>query len=452
MFWKNLPKIFSRPPHSARRLNSKIATQASKLPAKQILRGDRIIFPQPRNNSAVFRNQLKPNISSVVKPNFLAKKNSQPNQNLLPQVPTKRKLKNRLLRIGILLIVLIIFGGLGLFAYQSKFWVINNVEFNQAWPSLPGLAEQLQQEYLGGNLLTINTDTKVRELKQNPYIKAIYFQKKIPNTLYVFIQEVKPSSILITLNKLQLLDQDGSVIKEISTTKPLSITESERLIYITPKVFRSPLLRAKWQSKEEVKLQSDFNKYLQTSSATIHPSPVIQPTPTISNSPTPTNSPIFTYEEYVAQKFLELNLADLNGLYQNLRSEVRLAIDTNWQELQAQIPDQKLPIIYSLVEKNELKESYLLSDNEISRGFRRQLDNRFIVKKIEIISPVSLRVLLDGMADSSNLCAPGAELYFNLNPDQSLVLQKLDTLLADLQSKKEHFNKIDLSGEKIIVA
>ena len=101
----------------------------------------------------------------------------------------------------------------GFFAFT-----INNVELNATFytenADRDNKIRAKLDEYVGDNLLFIDTDQLVNALCEDPYIDCVAVEKRFPNAVYVEIRERRPVYTVVDGESVYLLDEDGIVLSE----------------------------------------------------------------------------------------------------------------------------------------------------------------------------------------------------------------------------------------------
>lgn len=101
----------------------------------------------------------------------------------------------------------------GFFAFT-----INNVELNATFytenADRDNKIRAKLDEYVGDNLLFIDTDELVDALCKDPYIDCVTIEKRFPNAVYVEIRERRPVYTVVDGESVYLLDEDGIVLSE----------------------------------------------------------------------------------------------------------------------------------------------------------------------------------------------------------------------------------------------
>lgn len=126
--------------------------------------------------------------------------------------------------VGLILFILISF-------FTSKSFNIKNFEVYGA--------EKISKEDIYAKLSTfenrnffrLSTQSLKETLKTDSiYLKNIYIEKKLPDTVRIYIEERSPKAIMINYQGAFLLDSDGVIIDVLSKTEGLEFTKEEILM------------------------------------------------------------------------------------------------------------------------------------------------------------------------------------------------------------------------------
>ena len=72
----------------------------------------------------------------------------------------------------------------------------------------------------GGNLLQVDLAEAEQLLIKNPYVASVKIQRSLPSRIRIEIVERSPIAILVTSEKLFLLDRDGQLFKSLDSGDP----------------------------------------------------------------------------------------------------------------------------------------------------------------------------------------------------------------------------------------
>jgi len=96
--------------------------------------------------------------------------------------------------------------------------------------SVRGLKELTEKDILTmakiqprSNILAVNTDTVVKRLSANPWIKNIYVGRELPNRLVLDIRERTPIALVKQAGTFYLMDVDGFVFKKLGKTDEVDL-------------------------------------------------------------------------------------------------------------------------------------------------------------------------------------------------------------------------------------
>lgn len=96
--------------------------------------------------------------------------------------------------------------------------------------SVRGLKELTEKDILTmakiqprSNILAVNTDTVVKRVSANPWIKNIYVGRELPNRLVLDIRERTPIALVKQAGNFYLMDVDGFVFKKLSKTDEVDL-------------------------------------------------------------------------------------------------------------------------------------------------------------------------------------------------------------------------------------
>lgn len=96
--------------------------------------------------------------------------------------------------------------------------------------SVRGLKELTEKDILTmakiqprSNILAVNTDTVVKRLSANPWIKNIYVGRELPNRLVLDIRERTPIALVKQADNFYLMDVDGFVFKKLGKTDEVDL-------------------------------------------------------------------------------------------------------------------------------------------------------------------------------------------------------------------------------------
>jgi len=345
------------------------------------------------------------------------------------------KLRTKLLRILLIIIVIVGVSFTLYFLVKSKFWLVRKVVFSSNAKYIDNEKVKITSEVLGKSIFTINDNKYVQLLKQNPYVSSTYIVKRFPGEIDINVLESNPASYLFTLNKALILGAKGNILSQTSLDDNYDISETERLMYFTSFPFKNDLVKNKWKADNLVKLQANFTAIQKSTTKPILPPVAPQPT---------------TIDDYADQQYSLLSPADLTKYYNLVKQGLTLNINSRWHDLTAKYNlDKSLPIAYSLLEYNQLFYLQPLIQINYVQVFEQGLVNQFSINRYEYLSSELLKVSVTRKIGTNNL---NINLLFNVSKNISEQINQLNILILTLDSNKQAYQNIDLSGQKIVVS
>ncbi len=126
----------------------------------------------------------------------------------------KHTKKSRIVQITLILILigLIIF----LFIQSSFFNCYNVLVKGNSWVDEEKILETAEVP-IGTNLFHIDEKKISQKLELIPMIKEARIEKRLPNSIYIFITERTPAAVISALGKFILVDAEGFYIQDVET-------------------------------------------------------------------------------------------------------------------------------------------------------------------------------------------------------------------------------------------
>lgn len=362
--------------------------------------------------------------------------------------PLRRRLSAARLRNAVLLLVFVCCLGLGAaYAYSQKVWQVKQVRVEGKVEVLGTKTSELQARLTGANLLTLDSDKYISELRQDPYVKTAYIKKEYPGTLILAVEEVEPHTYVYSLNASVLYGADGQVLAQQTADDNYPMSEVERLIFINEQPFRSPVLKDRWLADNLEQQRNAFKTYkeilpeadrLQKIEALLTAGKISSPEQ---------YSETMEFNDFVDNNFRNTSLNRLERSYNQIRSEILVTTDKRWHELQTAVPPQPDKIvIYSLVEAEEVNNLGNLIASGYFSQLQTQVAEQFNLQKLVIISPVTVKLQAQGLANEQ------LDLLFSTQKPLEQQMVELRTILATLASQNRGCKKIDLTGKKLVVS
>lgn len=127
-----------------------------------------------------------------------------------------KQLERILVSFGIVLMGLVAIYGLYQLVFMGSTFAVAKIVVEGKWRHLTaeGLAE-LSGVKEGDNLFWIGTGDVKERIKQEPWVEAIAVQRRLPNTLWIYVEEHRPLALVSGDEGLFCLDEHGSVFKAL---------------------------------------------------------------------------------------------------------------------------------------------------------------------------------------------------------------------------------------------
>ncbi len=347
-----------------------------------------------------------------------------------------RKFKQ--LKYFIFILVIVWLAVLFTYLKKTEFWKVEKINFNkEKYIFLNNEIKKFENELKGENLLELDTKHIVNELSKNPYVEKTFIQKKYPSEVYIHIEEATPYLYLITVNELILYDNEGNHLFEYKLSDNYEISELERQIYKCSQTFKNELVKNKWLADNEKELQEKYKKFLENED--------IKNNDITNNDLELKNNKQKTFEKFIDDMFEKEKINDLDNYYQIILKEIKLAINQRWDML-SKVIDQNIdvPVIYSIIDKDNI---FRLDENIKHHKFIDFKKNVNKVIKINRIEFLESRIFaLYSQKNNRQI-----KLIFDKERDLNYDLLRLQRILLELKQKNKTFDKIDLSGKKIVV-
>ncbi len=373
--------------------------------------------------------------------------------------------RSRALRLLILLIIVACAGyGLARITQDQDFWLVEEVSLvGEASDSARRDFEQQTSSVIGKNIFEVDARGLTAQLEESPFIRGAYVRKKFPNSLEVELVEAVPAVKLVSLTGVRVYDQVGEEIFEKQGEQVASLNETERIMYTEVKPFKNDIVKQLWQQAEEGALREMFqreNAVVEGGAATGAASSVGTTTASgaATTAPTTTTAPESTptaeekWQEFVGQKFAELPIGAIAGKYNEARRTILFSVTEIWQANAGLVDLEGAGIseVYSLVEVGQSTNEDLLalasSREKITDIFTELKD--YSPAGLELISEFTYRVRL---AESPQFL-DNSYVYFSLRKDTAAQNVALKLLVEELTRNGRRVEKIDLTGEKVVVS
>lgn len=75
----------------------------------------------------------------------------------------------------------------------------------------------------GENLFGVDVETIHENLRSNPWISHAAVRRRLPHTLWIYVEEYDPVAVLQTDDGLRFVDRDGTVFKKVEGSDPKSL-------------------------------------------------------------------------------------------------------------------------------------------------------------------------------------------------------------------------------------
>lgn len=377
--------------------------------------------------------------------------------------------RSRALRLALGLLVVACAGyGLARITQQQDFWLVEEVNIiGEASASARRDFEQQANAVTGQNIFAVDTRDLTAKLEESPFIRSAYVRKKFPNSLEVELVESVPAVKLVSLTGVRVYDQVGEEIFEKQGEQVASLSETERIMYTEVKPFKNDIVKQLWQQAEEGSLREMFRRENAETEAgeggqaatgaasSVGTATASGAATTAATAPTaletnPTEEE--KWQEFLKQKFTELPISAIAGKYNEARRTILFSVSEIWQANAGLVDLEGAGIseVYSLVDVGQSTNGDLLalvsSREKITDIFTELKD--YNPAGIELISEFTYRVRL---AESSQFL-DNSYVYFSLRKDTAAQNAALKLLIEELVSNGRRVQKIDLTGEKVVVS
>ncbi|MFH1652925.1 MAG: FtsQ-type POTRA domain-containing protein [Pseudomonadota bacterium] len=119
---------------------------------------------------------------------------------------------------------------------RGSYFTVNRVDIEGEMKIVDkGAVERVAAIPDGISLFSLNVDDVQKRLLEHPWIKAATVRRRLPNTVWIYVEEHKPVAILSN-NSLSYVDEDGEVFKGVDAGEPRNmaiisgIEDKERLM------------------------------------------------------------------------------------------------------------------------------------------------------------------------------------------------------------------------------
>lgn len=361
------------------------------------------------------------------------------------RLPMFKSLARGGLKRALILVVLGIISivGVAYVAHVTEFGKVKTVRFSGEYAYLRDVQNRLRSEFLGQNLLGINTQSYVSELKKNPFVANVYIQKRYPAEIYIYFEENQPYQYLVSPNKAILYDEEGKVLSEVRLEDEIELQENDRLIYASEMPFKSTPVKNRWQLDKETELREKFAQQEKTRETEAG----ARQGTTGEAAQLAEQAVEERYKQFVDEQFALTPLEQIKPSYDQVRVEVMSLIDTRWQQIVEKLgTEYEFPIVYTLLEHDRIYNLQDLYEEEFFAGLRNDLTDDYAITKMEILSTSSIQLKV------VDLSGKEFTLIFNHQVSLSEQLRRLETIRNELASKNIGYEKIDLSGQKVVVS
>lgn len=127
-----------------------------------------------------------------------------------------RQVERALISVSIVLAGLACLYGLYLMVFFGPTFSIHKIVIDGKWHYLTpkGLALQSGVNE-GDNLFWINVEKVHELLREDPWVLATAVRRKLPDTLWIYVEEREPTAILSNNEDLYFVDNEGAVFKKV---------------------------------------------------------------------------------------------------------------------------------------------------------------------------------------------------------------------------------------------
>lgn len=120
-----------------------------------------------------------------------------------------RRKKRRILFIILLLIVVLFF----LIAFKTTLFIISNIEVKGNMKITKDQIIKAIGNPKGENIFRVSLNNMTENLNKHPYIKESVIKRRIPNKLFINVNEREEKVVLSTANYNTYLDEEGFVLR-----------------------------------------------------------------------------------------------------------------------------------------------------------------------------------------------------------------------------------------------
>jgi hypothetical protein len=373
----------------------------------------------------------------------------------------------------LLLIVLVGAGyGLARITQDQDFWLVEEVSLvGEASASARRDFEQRAGVVIGQNIFAVDARGLTAQLEESPFIRGAYVRKKFPNSLEVELVEAVPAVKLVSLTGVKVYDQVGEEIFEKQGEQVASLSETERIMYTEVKPFKNDIVKQLWQQAEEGSLREMFHREnveteageggqtatgaastVGTATASGAATTAAATTEAAPSAPEATPTDEEKWQEFLREKFAELPIGAIAGKYNEARRTILFSVSEIWQANAGLVDLEGAGIseVYSLVEVGQSTNEDLLalvsSREKITDIFTELKD--YNPTGLELISEFTYRVRL---AESPQFL-DNSYVYFSLRKDTATQNTALKLLVDELIRNGRRVEKVDLTGEKVVVS
>ncbi len=384
----------------------------------------------------------------------------------------KLSFRSRALRWVMALLLLVGAGyGAARVAQQQGLWLVQEVSLlGQASQSARKDFDSKAIELIGQNIFELNSTQLTSSLQESPFIREAYVRKRFPNTIEVELVEAVPEVKLVSLSGVKVYDQAGQEIFNQQGQEAASLNEAERIMYIEGKPFKNEIVKALWQQAEEQKLREQYlrdNPVVPPSPS----SPVVPTAPATVVNPGGTGLPAAPpggasvaqiadtspadeqkWQDFLARKFSELPINAIAGYYNQARSTITFSVNEIWQA-NSKLVDLGGAESYELFSLVDIGAD---SNPELQKLTSSQANINQIYSQLKDLNPTGIEIVSDftyrvRLAESSQFL-DNSYVYFSLRKDLSEQISELMLLTQELASSNRRVQKIDLTGEKVVVS